>query len=340
MKSAYVLIAVSFCLLPLGRAAENSTPKDVPKISFEQTVFDFGKVKSGEVIKHSFVFTNTGSAKLEILEVKPGCGCTTAGTWDKIVEPGKTGSIPLQFNSTGFGGRINKSATVTCNDASRSNVILQITGNVWKPIDLTPNMAMFNFPSEGQTNQTRTIRIVSNLDEPLTLQEPVCTNQAIRVELKTVKPGKEFELAVTALAPISAPSVYAPIKIKTSTKELPEISTTAYVTVLQPLSVIPQQVIIPAGPLATEARSNVTIRNNTTNTVSFSDAAINIPGATVSLKESQPGRLYTLALNIPAGFQADPTQKPEVTVKSSDPKNPVIRIPVFQPRSVIKTPAK
>jgi len=65
-----------------------------PKIQFAEMVYDFGKVSSGELVKHTFVFTNIGTATLEIKDVRPGCGCTTAGTWDKQVEPGKTGSIP------------------------------------------------------------------------------------------------------------------------------------------------------------------------------------------------------------------------------------------------------
>src|SRR6266540_6974319 len=120
-----------------------------PKIQFAGTVYDFGKVSSGEVVKHEFVFTNIGTATLEIKDVRPGCGCTTAGTWDKLVEPGKTGKIPLQFNSANFGGAVLKQATVTCNDPGQSNVTLQIKGTVWKAIDVTPTMAVFNVSSES-----------------------------------------------------------------------------------------------------------------------------------------------------------------------------------------------
>jgi len=62
-----------------------------PKIQFAEMVYDFGKVSSGELVKHTFVFTNIGTATLEIKDVRPGCGCTTAVTWDKVVAPGKTG---------------------------------------------------------------------------------------------------------------------------------------------------------------------------------------------------------------------------------------------------------
>ena len=95
----------------------NTAPATIagPKIQFAETVHDFGKVTSGDVVRHDFVFTNLGTATLEIKDVRPGCGCTTAGNWDKLVEPGKTGAIPLQFNSAGFGGTVTKSAAVICN---------------------------------------------------------------------------------------------------------------------------------------------------------------------------------------------------------------------------------
>jgi hypothetical protein len=325
-----IVLAQVFGAFTPGYAQTKSAENSGPKIQFAQPIFDFGKVQSGEVVKHSFVFTNTGAATLEILDVKPGCGCTTAGTWDKSIAPGKTGSIPLQLNSTGFGGKVAKSATVTCNDPAQSNVVLQITGTVWKAIDITPTMAVFNVPADAPTNETKSIRIVSNLEEPVTLSEPVWTNQSIRAELKTVRPGKEFELLVTAIPPFNAPFISTPIKIKTSAKEMPEISTSAYLTVLQPLSVLPQQIWLPAGPVSSNLQLNVTIRNNTTNALTLSDPKANVPGANVSFKESQPGRLFNLSLNLPDGFETQAGQAPEVTVKSSHPKQPLIRIPITQ----------
>src|SRR5437870_1275821 len=109
-------------------AAPATTNAAAPHVQFDSLVYDFGKVGSSELVKHSFTFTNTGKSTLEIIDVRPGCGCTTAGAWDKKVEPGKTGIIPLQFNSANFGGSVLKQATVTCNDPGQSNVILQIKG--------------------------------------------------------------------------------------------------------------------------------------------------------------------------------------------------------------------
>jgi hypothetical protein len=44
-----------------------------PKIVISQPVFDAGEViKTGPAIEHTFVVKNTGTADLNILEVKPG----------------------------------------------------------------------------------------------------------------------------------------------------------------------------------------------------------------------------------------------------------------------------
>src|ERR1700747_2024221 len=102
-----------------------------PKIQFQTPVYDFGKVKSGDPVKYTFIFTNSGDELLILTNVQPSCGCTTAGDWSRQVEPGKTGTIPVQFNSANYGGQVLKTVTVTCNDRSQRSVGLQLKGTVW-----------------------------------------------------------------------------------------------------------------------------------------------------------------------------------------------------------------
>ena len=69
-----------------------------PKIQFETQLYEFGRVRAGDPVKYTYVFTNTGDALLVLNNVQPQCGCTAAGEWTKQVEPGQTGKIPIQFN--------------------------------------------------------------------------------------------------------------------------------------------------------------------------------------------------------------------------------------------------
>lgn len=303
-----------------------------PRIHFAETIFDFGRIDSGQMARHDFVFTNTGTTTLEIKEVRPGCGCTTAGTWDKQVEPGKTGIIPLQFNSTGFSGTVTKSATVSCNDPGQSNLVLQIKSTVWKPIDVAPTMAVFMVSSEAQSNETRSVRIVSNLEEPIELSDLLCTNSSFRAELKTVRPGKEFELLITAVPPFLENRVVTAVTLKTSSPTNPTISVSAYLNVQSPVTVVPNHVMLPQGPLTNVMHPVVTIQNSGTNLLVLTEPVVNVPGAEVHLQEMQPGRVYNLTVDFPVGFQAKVGQKVEVTVKSNHPKFPLIQVPVFQPQ--------
>src|SRR5215207_9677992 len=69
---------------------------DGPRIKFSEDTFDFGKVKFSDVLGHDFIVTNTGNAPLVISSVMPACGCTVTGTWDREIQPGQTGKIPIQ----------------------------------------------------------------------------------------------------------------------------------------------------------------------------------------------------------------------------------------------------
>ncbi len=65
----YVLL-IGFFLSPIFPvlAQEKQGPKMVPK----ELEVDFGEVKEGEVIEHTFSVLNQGDEPLEIVEVRPG----------------------------------------------------------------------------------------------------------------------------------------------------------------------------------------------------------------------------------------------------------------------------
>lgn len=94
-----------------------------------ETVYDFGEAVEGEVIDVTFEVKNTGSIPLNIVDVKPACGCTVAEFTKEPITPGKTGSIKAQVNTKGFRGPISKSVIMMANtDPTRTTFIVK--GNV------------------------------------------------------------------------------------------------------------------------------------------------------------------------------------------------------------------
>src|SRR5437588_711749 len=85
-----------------------------PKIQFATNTYNYGRQVTGTMVNYTFIYTNIGDQVLEVPVAQGSCHCTTAGDWTKRVEPGKTGLIPVTFNSTGFSGQINRTVTITC----------------------------------------------------------------------------------------------------------------------------------------------------------------------------------------------------------------------------------
>ena len=310
--------------------AQTNTPAPAPKIVFAEMTHDFGKVEAGQVVKYAYVFTNTGSATLEVTEVKPGCGCTTAGDWDKKVEPGKTGSIPVQFNTTGYGGMVTKFISVKCNDPAQPSPGLQLKGTVWKPIDVAPAFAMFQLPPDGQKRETKVIKITNNLDDPITITAPTNRYPAFEIELKTVTPGKEFELSVTVIPPVAEGTVSAPYTFTTSSQRMQTLNVVAYAQVQPLLSVVPAQITLPAGPLTGPFEARLNIQNNSTNSLVLSEPSLTLPGVDVQIKETTPGRQFAVSANFPAGFKTEAGKPVELHIKSNFQKVSTITVPVFQ----------
>jgi hypothetical protein len=318
--------------LSVARATNTSLVASAgPIIHFAGTDVDFGKVRTGEVVKHTFVFTNAGAAMLEIKDVRPSCGCTTTGRWDRQVAPGRTGSIPLQFNSAGFQGEVGKVVDVLCNDPAQSNVTLRLKATVWNAVDVIPGNVVFNVSASSEARETRVVRIVNNLEKPIELSDLQSTNRAFQGELKTVRSGREFELHLTAVPPFNSSPLFGGVTLKTSAAEMPGLYVAAYLIAKQAVTVSPDPIRLPAGPLTGVMSITVSVRNNETNALVLSDAGINLPGATVRLQESQPGRIYSLMLTLPVGFEAKPDQRVELSVKSNHPRFPLIKVPVLGP---------
>lgn len=100
------------------------------EMSFEHMRHDFGTVKEGERVKHTFKFKNTGDQDLILIDVNASCGCTVAEDWPKHpIAPGKTGTIKVVFDSRNRVGKVDKRLRIEANTLP-SVSSLTLTGSV------------------------------------------------------------------------------------------------------------------------------------------------------------------------------------------------------------------
>ena len=96
-------------------AERDANAGDLPTISFDKEVHDFGIIANGTPVETVFKYTNTGNSMLVVSNVKSTCGCTIPSDYTRQVAPGETGQFTVEFNGKGNGNKITKAITMTTN---------------------------------------------------------------------------------------------------------------------------------------------------------------------------------------------------------------------------------
>ena len=129
MKKALIL---GFAAVTFGfAAAQTQDPepaKSGAKIVFTETSHNFGDVIEGQIARHEFKFTNSGTEPLVLQNVQASCGCTTPSYTSTPVMPGETGEVKASYGTEGRPGYFQKTVTVTFDNGVVT--VLTIQGTV------------------------------------------------------------------------------------------------------------------------------------------------------------------------------------------------------------------
>jgi len=144
-------------------------------VEVAETVHAFGTVGTGGSGSHDFVVTNAGPGPLRLTRGATSCTCTIAdfepddatpeGTPErggdgttKVVPPGESTRVTLQWKGRGPGGPFRQQATILTDDPRRPEVVFVVEGVVvptWKAV---PETLLFSQVS-ATAGETATVRI-------------------------------------------------------------------------------------------------------------------------------------------------------------------------------------
>ncbi|HUD46127.1 MAG TPA: DUF1573 domain-containing protein [Candidatus Baltobacteraceae bacterium] len=300
-----------------------------PMIDFDNKLYNFGKAAAGELVKHVYIVTNTGTSTLEITNVKPSCGCTTAGQYTRRIEPGQTGTIPIQFNSAHYSGNVAKTIDVFSNAKNQSRATLSLRGSIWKPLDVRPASAIITVQPDATNAASASVRIVNQTESDVTVSDPISSNKSFTSELKTVTPGKEYELVVTVEPPFHSGNAPATITLKTSLASVPLLSVTAIAAVQPAVQFSPAQITLihTAGRWTT---NRVFIRGNGNAALVLEEPQCSDSRIDVKIVPGPMRNMFNMLVAVPPDFEIPAGQHVQVTVKSNHPRYPLITIPILQ----------
>lgn len=304
-------------------------PGEVPAIKFDEPNYDFGRIRAGEDVRHTYYFTNPGNGPLEILRVKPSCGCTTAGEHTRIVQPGETGQIPIKLATKKGGNTISKTVTVTTNiPGADGTVRLSIKGSVWQPVEIAPNNASFGRLTQSKAAEqgARRMTIINNVEGRMNLTNVRCDNPHFKAEVKPIEEGKKYELVVELVPPLLDGNNRGNIKIDTGLAEYPTVDVSAFAYVTSPVDVTPNALTIIPDRTASTTRQFY-VRSNDGKPFEIKNLISTSGKLGLTSTEMSGGKnTYQLAVEIPADFS--PAANEMIEFETTHPAVPKLSIPV------------
>lgn len=89
---------------------------DPAHLRIDPPQWDFGKISSSQIVRHTFLLWNTGASTLYIRDLTVTCGCTVVDVSTRSIDPGKSASLTVRIEPDAKEGLVEKSVTIATND--------------------------------------------------------------------------------------------------------------------------------------------------------------------------------------------------------------------------------
>ncbi|MGE5498695.1 MAG: DUF1573 domain-containing protein, partial [Syntrophothermus sp.] len=123
-------LRLSFTANVLKADAAPQAAASKSKLVFDSYQHDFGRMEEGKVVEWKADFKNTGTGLLEIKDIRTSCGCTAAVPSGRKIEPGKTGNLRIEFDSSNKSGQLSRTITIISNDPEKPEQTIVINAEV------------------------------------------------------------------------------------------------------------------------------------------------------------------------------------------------------------------
>jgi hypothetical protein len=229
MKNALFILTFLFVWI-LGSSICVSAQSPTTTISFNELQYDFGTIKQGKNVSHSFAFQNTGTEPLIIKSAKGSCGCTVPKYSKKPIAPGQWSEILVTFKSANKDGAQTKTITINANTTPNPTRLI-ITANVLvgkQPINdqsLLPNSTLQDATLPQTTENPNT--------------DPELIDAILLPELIETTPATDATLPQTTENPNTDPELKDAILLP----ELIETTPDTDITLLQKIDNLPKTTI-------------------------------------------------------------------------------------------------
>jgi Protein of unknown function (DUF1573) len=193
LRTRHILMAVA-----LAASSWPSLVLSEPQAVFGPTQHDFGDIRRGDKVTHSFRLHNGGDTRLEVSGVQfsmPGMSARLPRT----VAPGDDATVVLEWTTDRVQGSVHGVAIVETNDPRAGSVSLLLAGTVHGPLDIEPVPGVFLSAFRGDDIR-RELTLRSNQPGPVTMRLSSQRGAHHVASLETIEPGRSWRLTVKPAA--------------------------------------------------------------------------------------------------------------------------------------------
>jgi hypothetical protein len=173
-----------------------------PKLSLDKPEVDLGNMYGGEKRKGKIVLKNIGNDTLRIFSVQPQCGCTTVKQPKEFLLPGQSDDAELEFNSTGYRGKVEKHVNINTNDPTSQFITVKLLANIkeiLQPISGSNMLWMNNITLGRSITKTVAMKNVSGMPIIIRGDSVSSASISIKLEKKNLQPDDTLNINVTVL---------------------------------------------------------------------------------------------------------------------------------------------
>lgn len=324
-----------FIILGLLCGCLSAQAVDAGGVTFLETTHDFGPVKQGSKIAHSFTVKNNTTAPLPIQSVQlsmPGMNAR----FRPVIAAGGEGTITLEWDTSHLTGVMDGEAIVGFGDSPERSTTLLLKATVRPPLEILPFPAVFLSAFQGEDNECR-LRLVNNEDEPASVSLSAIAGQHFTASLTTIQPGRVYELVAKIPSTITPGRYDEELSLSTGNPRFAGITIPVHVLVKPDLYANPEAVDF--GPVsAEELRKNPATRELLTQTFlvkkrkgEFEIKKVGSDLKAVAVRRDPPqGKSATYRVDVALDPQKVKPGKLEgyVEIVTDDRNFPTIRVPV------------
>lgn len=304
----------------------------LPELTLASISADLGKAFAGTTRPLSLLFTNTGKAPLRVNRANLPPGGRVLRGIDQAGRPGQTSSVDVLLLMPREDGEFEQNLVLHSN-ARTPETRVPLRGRSWKPLKITPPYLDFGRLDPANTATQGVLRI--EFFEEAFLESVRSSNPGYAAALREIKPGREYELAVSTTADLARGSQQVSL-VAAFRKPVPagwpeSVAVGARAVVEPAVSVVPPRLVVPSAAAANEQHYQLMVRcGDGFEGFAVTDAILE-GGPSVTRPEIRPGgnpATFVVVLSLPAGwnFAATPAGA-QVVLHTNHPKYPRVEVP-------------